>query len=58
MLPKTSTCVKRYDDQTKWMYVLIEDNDLLKKYNKTGDKVSTDTKKEFDSKPVYKFFFF
>ena len=40
------------------MYFLTEDDDLLKKYNKTGDKVSTDTKKEFDSKPVNNFFFF
>ena len=24
MLPKTSTYVKRYDGQTKWMYFLIE----------------------------------
>ena len=25
MLPKTSTYVKRYDRQTKWMYFLIKD---------------------------------
>ena len=28
MLPKTSACEKRYDQQTKWMYFLIEDDDL------------------------------
>ena len=33
MLPKTSAYVKSYDGQNKWMYYLIEDNDLLKKYN-------------------------
>ena len=33
MLPKTSGYVKRYDGQTKWMYFLIEDDDLLKKCN-------------------------
>ena len=33
MLPKTSTYVKRYDGQTKWMYFLIEDDDL---YNCLG----------------------
>ena len=33
MLPKTSAYVKSYDGQTKWMYVLIEDDDLLEKYN-------------------------
>ena len=32
MLPKTSVYVKSYDDeQTKWMYLLIKDNDLLEK---------------------------
>ena len=33
MLPKTSAYVKSYDGQTKWMYFLIEDDDLLEKYN-------------------------
>ena len=33
MLPKTTAYVKRYDGQTKWMYLLIEDDDLLEKYN-------------------------
>ena len=29
MLPKTSAYVKSYDGQTKWMYFLIEDDELL-----------------------------
>ena len=53
MLPKTSAYVKSYDGQTKWMYFLIEDNDLLKKYNAIWDKVSADIKREFDSEPFY-----
>ena len=52
MLPKTST-LKSYDGRTKWMYFLIEDNDLLEKYNTVWDKVSADIKEEFDSEPVY-----
>ena len=32
MLPKTGGYVKIYDGQTKWMYFLIEDDDLLGKY--------------------------
>ena len=44
MLPKTSVYVKRYYGQTKWMYFLIEDDDLLEKYNFIWDKVSTDIK--------------
>ena len=45
MLIKTSAYVKRYDRQTKWMYFLIEDNDLLEKYNTIWDKFSADIKK-------------
>ena len=40
MLPKTRAYVKSYDGQTKWMYFLTEDDDLLAKYN-IWDKVST-----------------
>ena len=53
MLPKTSTYVKRYDRQTKWMHFLIKDDDLLKKYNTNWDEVSADIKKEFDNELVY-----
>ena len=31
MLPETSVYVKIYVGQTKWMYFLIEDDDLLGK---------------------------
>ena len=46
MLPKTSAYVKSYDRQTKWMYFLIEDDELLEKYNTVWDKVSSDIKKK------------
>ena len=46
MLPKTSAYVKSYDGQTKRVYFLIEDYDLLKKYNTIWDKVSADIKKK------------
>ena len=39
---KTSPCVKSYDGQTKWIYFLIEDDELLEKNNTIWDKVSTD----------------
>ena len=35
------------------MYFLIEDDDLLERYNTIWDKVSADIKKEFDSELVY-----
>ena len=52
MLPKTSAYVKSYDGQFKWMYFLIEDDDLLEKLI-LFRIVSADIKKEFDSKPVF-----
>ena len=58
MLPKTTAYVKSYDGQVKWMYFLIEDYELLEKYNTTWDKVSADIKKGFDSEPVYNNKFF
>ena len=53
MFPKTSAYTKSYDEQTKWMCSLIEDDDLLEKCNTIWEKVSADIKKEFDSEPVH-----
>ena len=53
MLLKVSTYVISYDGQTKWMYFLIKDDDLLEKYNVIWDSISAGIKEEFDSKPVY-----
>ena len=39
MLPKKNVHVKRYDDQYKWMYFWIEDDNFLKKYNTFGRKL-------------------
>ena len=48
MPPKTSASIKSYYRQSKWMYALIEDKGLLKKYKTNWDKVSADIyKKEF-----------
>ena len=53
MLLKTTTCIKSYDGETKSMYFLIEDDELLKNYNIIWDKISANIKKEFDTKPIY-----
>ena len=58
MLPKTSAYVKSYDGQSKWISFLIENDDLLEKYNTVSDKVSTDIKKQIDSESVYNKTFF
>ena len=52
MLPKRTAYVKSYDAKAKWMYFLIEDDDLLEKYNTIWNKVSADIKKEFASEPA------
>ena len=36
----------KLNGQTKWMYFLIEDDELLEKYNAIWDKVSADIKKK------------
>ena len=41
-LPKTNPYAKSYNGHTEWMYFLIEDNDLLGKYNTTWVKVNAD----------------
>ena len=45
ILPRTRAYVKRYDRQTKWMYFLIEDGDIILLHNTICDKVSADIKK-------------
>ena len=48
MLPKTSVYAKSYDGETKCMYVSIENDELLVKYN-IWEKLSIIIKKESDS---------
>ena len=45
MLPKASAYGKSHDGQTKWKYFLIENDDLLEKYNTIWDKISPDVKR-------------
>ena len=40
MFPKTSRFVKSYDAQAKWIYFLIENDDLLEKYNINWDNTN------------------
>ena len=52
LLANTSAYVKSYDGHIKWMYFLIEDDELLEEYNTIWNKISSDIRKELDSKPV------
>ena len=45
--------VKSSNVLTKWMDFLIEDDDLLEKYNTIWDKVSAHIKSKFDREPVH-----
>ena len=45
ILIKSSVYVKSYDEQTEWIYFLIEDDDLLEKYNTIWDQVRAGIKK-------------
>ena len=56
MLPKFSAYVKRYDGQTKLMYFLIENGDLLEKYNTIWDKASHIKKNLIANLPTIKKF--
>ena len=53
MVPKTSTYVKSYDGKNKWMNFLIKDDELLKKYNDTWNKVSNSIKKEHHCESIF-----
>ena len=44
--------LKGYDGETKWVYFLIEDDDLLKKYYDNWNKVSNNINEDFDSKLI------
>ena len=57
MFPKTSEYVNSYDGQSKWMYILIEDDDLLEKYDTVWDKVSADIKRNLIASLSIKKFF-
>ena len=40
ILPKTRAYVKGYDGESKYVYILIEEDDLLKQYSDIWSKVS------------------
>ena len=52
MLSKVSGYRKSFNE-TKYMYLVIKNDDFLEKYNKLCDKVSNTTKKSYDSETVY-----
>ena len=53
ILPETNVYEKVYDGETKWVYVLVEDDELLEKYDQIWNKVS-DSIKKFGCEPIFK----
>ena len=51
-LPRLIGCVKHFDSN-KTMSFKVNDNKLLKKYNKIWEQISNPMNIEFDSDPVY-----
>ena len=47
------TAYRKDFDETKYIYFLIKDDELLEKCNKIREKVKNSLKGEFDSKPIY-----
>ena len=43
---------RRDFDKTKYMSVLIKDDEILEKCNEIWEKIKNSIKKEFDSEPV------
>ena len=51
-MPKMSAYRINFDE-TKYIYFLIKDDELLEKYNEIWENVRNSLKKEFDNEPVY-----
>ena len=44
---------KYFDQNSKYMNLLVNDKEILKKYNDIRNKIKSQIKKEFNSEPVY-----
>ena len=52
-LPQLTGYTKNFDNNSKYVNLLVNNKKLLKKYNEIWDKIKTLSKKEFDKKPLY-----
>ena len=51
VLLKTNAYVKSYEDESKWIYFSIEEEELSKKYNDIWNNISNRIKEELDTNP-------
>ena len=52
-LPLVNVYAKYFDENNKWMNLIVKYEETLKKYNKRWSKIKSFFKKEFDKEPVY-----
>ena len=54
MLPKTSTCMKTYDGESKWMYFFYQRYYIFikEKHNHIWNKVTNSIKNDLDYEPT------
>ena len=52
-LPQMNAYVKYFDKYSKYMNFLVNDEEILEKYNEICDKIKNLFKKKFDSESVY-----
>ena len=52
-LPLVNVYAKYFDENNKWMNLIVKYEETLKKYNKRWSKIKSFFKREFDKEPVY-----
>ena len=52
-LPQMNSYAKYFDKNNKYINLLVNDKEILKKYSEIWNKVKSLIKKEFNSEPVY-----
>ena len=52
-LPQMNAYGKYFDKNNKYINLLVNDKEILKKYSEIWDKIKSLIKKEFNSEPVY-----
>ena len=52
-LPQMNAYVKYFHKNSKYMNLVVNDKEILKKYNEIWDKIKNLFEKKFDSEPVY-----
>ena len=52
-LPQVIVYAKYFNENNKWINLIVKDEETLKKYNKRWSKIKSFFKREFDKEPVY-----